>query len=495
MFTKALKLVTPDNCGATTSSSSRNDRDKNSEDEEVFLDAQEAQLHPDAHPEGGLGCSDLQLLERQRGAILDVIKMLGRNLITGNFDLLKISLPVKLFEPRSYLEKLADPWIYSRFLEAAAECSNNPSLRMQYTITYIIAGFHRIFAKWAKPYNPVLGETWQASLPDETAIFLEQISHHPPISAFQMFGKDNKFYFHGLSQPEVGYKANAIKASAKGYRRIEFSDGGVIDMTFPAYYIKGIVYAGAPRSELGGTAEFEDKQNGLKAVIHFQKVDSSLPGGIISGGVLDRYHALLSRTDAVSGTIYRTKLHHHEDEDGDLSTHSGSTICGIPKGSSSVRTHSQHGGQKSSSSSIFRSKSSIMGGTGGAGAGSSSSTTLGGGSRFGMLGKSFTFRRATSSAGLQSDDPTGTLTGEVRIPIAHCTGNWLAFLDWDGERFWTLNEEEGSAWIPDPHPLPSDTRFREDLALLLVEDVPAAQLAKEKLENRQRRDAKLRNIG
>lgn len=29
----------------------------------------------------------------------------------GNLDLLKVSLPVKMFEPRSYLQKLADPWV------------------------------------------------------------------------------------------------------------------------------------------------------------------------------------------------------------------------------------------------------------------------------------------------------------------------------------------------------------------------------------------------
>jgi len=413
---------------------------------------------------------------------------------------MKISLPVKLFEPRSYLEKLADPWIYSRFLDAAAECSYDPLLRMQYTITYIIAGFHRVFLKWAKPYNPILGETWQAFLPDGTSIFLEQISHHPPVSAFQMFGKNKKFYFHGLSQPVVGYKANALKASAKGYRRVEFADGGAIDMSFPAYYIKGLVYGGAPRSELGGTASFEDTQNGLKAIIHFQKVDSSLPG--CSTGILDKNRTLLSRTDAVSGTIYRTKLHHHDDEDGGRDhggTQSGSTAYDFVEESPSVRTHSQHKGGKngSPSNNMLRSKSSITGASISGGTNAAGRTAFFGGPRFSMFGKSVTsnFRRTTSSVELESDDPTGTLTGEVRIPIAHCTGNWLAFLDWDGKRFWTLNEEEGASWIPDPHPLPSDTRFREDLALLLAEDVPAAQVAKEELENRQRRDAKLRNIG
>ena len=29
----------------------------------------------------------------------------------GHLDLLKVSLPVKMFEPRSYLQKLADPWV------------------------------------------------------------------------------------------------------------------------------------------------------------------------------------------------------------------------------------------------------------------------------------------------------------------------------------------------------------------------------------------------
>lgn len=29
----------------------------------------------------------------------------------GNLDLLKVSLPVRMFEPRSYLQKLTDPWV------------------------------------------------------------------------------------------------------------------------------------------------------------------------------------------------------------------------------------------------------------------------------------------------------------------------------------------------------------------------------------------------
>jgi len=51
-----------------------------------------------------------------------------------------------------------------------------------------VAGLQHVFQSWRKPFNPILGETWQAHLADGTSIFLEQISHHPPVSAFQLTG-------------------------------------------------------------------------------------------------------------------------------------------------------------------------------------------------------------------------------------------------------------------------------------------------------------------
>jgi hypothetical protein len=41
---------------------------------------------------------------------------------------------------------------------------------------------------FAKPMNPILGETLQATLVDGTQVYAEQISHHPPISYFLIIG-------------------------------------------------------------------------------------------------------------------------------------------------------------------------------------------------------------------------------------------------------------------------------------------------------------------
>ena len=49
-----------------------------------------------------------------------MIREVGKRLLKGSISLNDMSMPVKIFEPRSYLEKLADPWIYPEFLDRAA---------------------------------------------------------------------------------------------------------------------------------------------------------------------------------------------------------------------------------------------------------------------------------------------------------------------------------------------------------------------------------------
>ena len=61
-------------------------------------------------------------------------------------------------------------------------------------------------------------------------------------------------------------------------------------------------------------------------------------------------------------------------------------------------------------------------------------------------------------------------------------------------RYWNLLGQAPDLWQPDPNPLPSDGRFRQDLAVLLTGDIKGSQMWKEKLENMQRADKKLREV-
>lgn len=60
---------------------------------------------------------------------------MGRKLLSGNLNLINMSLPVKMFEPRSYLEKLADVWVYPQYLEQAAK-SEDPAQRLRFVVTW-----------------------------------------------------------------------------------------------------------------------------------------------------------------------------------------------------------------------------------------------------------------------------------------------------------------------------------------------------------------------
>jgi len=101
----------------------------------------------------------------------------------------------------------------------------------------------------------------------------------------------NKYEFHGISQPEVSFKTNAIKTAAKGYRRLTFADGGCIDIEYPVYMMRGIVYTAMPRGECVGSAKFTDQSNRLSCVMEFGKVEGSA-------------NPLLQRPDSLQGTIY-----------------------------------------------------------------------------------------------------------------------------------------------------------------------------------------------
>lgn len=59
-------------------------------------------------------------------------------------------------------------------------------------------------------------------------------------------------------------------------------------------------------------------------------------------------------------------------------------------------------------------------------------------------------------------------------------------------RFWTLTEAKPQHWEVLSSPLPSDVRYRQDLAALASGDLEQAQHYKELLEKQQRGDRKLR---
>nr|XP_056713179.1 oxysterol-binding protein-related protein 3 isoform X3 [Euleptes europaea] len=139
------------------------------------------------------------------------------NILRNNIgkDLSKVAMPVELNEPLNTLQRLCEELEYSELLDKAAQ-THNLFERMVYVAAFAISAYASSYYRaGSKPFNPVLGETYECIREDKGfQFFSEQVSHHPPISACHaesdnfVFWQDirwkNKFWGKSMEIVPVG---------------------------------------------------------------------------------------------------------------------------------------------------------------------------------------------------------------------------------------------------------------------------------------------------
>ncbi|CAG9837283.1 unnamed protein product [Diabrotica balteata] len=108
------------------------------------------------------------------------------NLLSRNIgkDLSQISMPVALNEPLNVLQRLCEELEYSELLDRAASI-DDPYERMVEIAAFAVSSYASTLSRAGnKPFNPLLGETYECTREDKGFRFIsEQVSHHPPVSA------------------------------------------------------------------------------------------------------------------------------------------------------------------------------------------------------------------------------------------------------------------------------------------------------------------------
>ena len=72
------------------------------------------------------------------------------------------------------------------FLERVAH-AEDPLVQLK-AVMAASCGSSLIYLTMEKPFNPILGETYQGWI-DGCPVYFEQISHHPPIAAYYLKGR------------------------------------------------------------------------------------------------------------------------------------------------------------------------------------------------------------------------------------------------------------------------------------------------------------------
>uniref|UniRef100_A0A6Q2ZJ03 Oxysterol-binding protein n=1 Tax=Esox lucius TaxID=8010 RepID=A0A6Q2ZJ03_ESOLU len=207
--------------------------------------------------------------EENKGLIWTLLKQLRPGM-----DLSKVVLPTFILEPRSFLDKLSDYYYHANLLSEAAR-EESAYGRIKQVVRWYLSGFYKKPKGLKKPYNPILGETfrccWLHPQTDSCTFYIaEQISHHPPISAFYVCNKKDGFCISGSILAKSKFYGNSLSAILDGRARLMLlgRDEEYV-ITMPYAHCKGILY-GTMTLELGGKITIECDNTKYLAELEFK---------------------------------------------------------------------------------------------------------------------------------------------------------------------------------------------------------------------------------
>ena len=101
---------------------------------------------------------------------------------------------------------------------------------MKYICAFFLSGVHISpdICRSKAPFNPILGETFQARHPDGTEIYMEQTVHHPPTFNFLVNGSEKHFQLMGYGSIIAHLDGlNTIRGWRDGKTILKFDDGSM----------------------------------------------------------------------------------------------------------------------------------------------------------------------------------------------------------------------------------------------------------------------------
>ncbi|XP_027361175.1 oxysterol-binding protein-related protein 2A-like [Abrus precatorius] len=223
-------------CSTTESSDDiekQETEEESDEDESSYYDTRECFTEADCkcesrgsmnqHPQIGRRKKLPNPVEREKGVSL-------WSMIKDNVgkDLTRVCLPVYFNEPISSLQKCCEDLEYSYLLDQAYEYgkSGNSLLRALNVAAFAISGYGSSEGRHCKPFNPLLGETFEADYPEKgIRFFSEKVSHHPTLIACHCEGRGWKFWAD--SNIHSKFWGTSIQLDPVGVLTLEFDDGEI----------------------------------------------------------------------------------------------------------------------------------------------------------------------------------------------------------------------------------------------------------------------------
>ncbi|KCV69940.1 hypothetical protein H696_03405 [Fonticula alba] len=212
----------------------------------------------------------------QKGSFTTFLKTIA----STTADLSTLSCPAFLLEGISVLEHTTSYMMVPELLFNINK-ESDPVARMRAVVAWWITNVYQSYgAPFAggssvkKPYNPVLGEqfhcTWPKGGPVESEVHLEaeQVSHHPPVSAFYLECPEQRLCVNGSIFSGARFRGTSVRVRIYGHVVLRLQDhDDEYRLTYPEADLRGL-FTGQLFAELSGMATITSK-SGYSATINY----------------------------------------------------------------------------------------------------------------------------------------------------------------------------------------------------------------------------------
>uniref|UniRef100_A0A8D3D2Z8 Oxysterol-binding protein n=1 Tax=Scophthalmus maximus TaxID=52904 RepID=A0A8D3D2Z8_SCOMX len=185
-------------------------------------------------------------------------------------ELSKITMPIVFNEPLSFLQRITEYMEHTYLINRA--CSLSDSIeRMQAVAAFAVSAVASQWDRTGKPFNPLLGETFELTREDQGfRLVSEQVSHHPPVSAFHAESLAGDFVFHGSIYPKLRFWGKSVEAEPKGTITLELLKHNEAYTWSNPYCCVNNIILGKLWIEQYGTVEIVNHSTGDKCVLNFK---------------------------------------------------------------------------------------------------------------------------------------------------------------------------------------------------------------------------------
>lgn len=185
-------------------------------------------------------------------------------------DLTRVCLPVYFNEPLSALQRTAEDLEYSELVDEASLYPKGSWERLIRVATFAVSGYSASAPyRTAKPFNPLLGETYEFICPEKGFRFIgEKVVHHPTIMAAYCEGRT--WIFEGDGELRSKFWGRSIELQPVGVCKLTFHDGESFTWQKITTSINNLIL-GRLYVDHGGIMRIRSTEGGLVAKVRFKE--------------------------------------------------------------------------------------------------------------------------------------------------------------------------------------------------------------------------------